>query len=168
LKVDAFGQFLQSFLIVALSSKEKSSEVYLKVGLVTLDFVVIDKRVFVFRIGTTFVILVTGELEQVPVSGDEELLSLLETGATHADVSLGQDEIGWEQLNRVFLEDIALDGLVHLAVDVSVGLLNLPLDNHLFGLLDGLIDLGFPCLSHRLFVISFVHARAALHGELVG
>ena len=38
-------------------------------------------------------------LQQVPVCGDQKLLGLLKLGAAHADVRLGEDEVGWEQLD---------------------------------------------------------------------
>jgi hypothetical protein len=78
-QVDAFSQLLQRFLIVALSRKEKSPEVHLKVGPVTVDLIVIDESIFVFRVGTALVIIVTGVLEQVPVCGNQEFFSLLES-----------------------------------------------------------------------------------------
>jgi len=58
LKINSSSQFFECFFVVSLPCQEKSSEVYLQVGSVTLDLRLRNKRIFILRISTTFIIFV--------------------------------------------------------------------------------------------------------------
>jgi hypothetical protein len=60
--------------------QEKFSESFIQYSSVSLNLIFGDKRVFLAGFSlTAFVILIGGILQEVPISGDQKLLSLLQS-----------------------------------------------------------------------------------------
>ena len=93
LLVNSLSQLLQGFLWTVLPAlgHEESTKSDVKRGSVSVDFLFSNKTLFV----ASFLVVVLVTLEQVPVGSNQELLSLLQLGSTHSDVSLSKDEVGW-------------------------------------------------------------------------
>lgn len=127
--VDAAGQLFKS-LFVAIRSvlcHEKTAESDVKLSIVAIKLLLSDKCVFSACLAS-----VTSLLKKVPVCADQELLSFLQLGATHADVGLCKDEVSWQQLNRLLSETHSLlDQVVQCVVDNFVGILVLVHDKEL-------------------------------------
>jgi hypothetical protein len=93
--VNSFSQIFEGILVRAstLSGEEKTTEGDFQVSLVTLEFAVGDKSIFVLGV-STLIVLIGGKFEQIPESSDQEFFGLLETVTSHADVSLSKHEVG--------------------------------------------------------------------------
>jgi hypothetical protein len=89
---------------------------------------------------TIFTLSIGSTLEQVPVCGNQKLLSLLQLGATHTNVGLSENEVCWKQLNRLLIEHLLLNRQTHSVIDNPVSIVVLVHDDELLGLLDRHID----------------------------
>lgn len=93
LKENALGELLKGLFMgfwLVLGQK-KSTEKFVNVCSILLDFLLADKSIV--GASRTLLGLLRGVLEKIPVGCDEELFSLLQPGATMADVGLSEHEV---------------------------------------------------------------------------
>ena len=141
LLVDARSQLVQRLFVSVRSvlRHEEAAEGNVKCGVEAIEFLFRHKSVFAACASVLRPVLST--LQQIPVRRDQELLRLFKLGAAHTDVCLGQDEVGWQELDRLLIENLLLDGRAHSVIDVLVGFLELVVDDVPLGLLDCPVDL---------------------------
>ena len=121
--------------ILPILGHEEATERDIEGGSVALQLLSCDCGV----LGTGATVISTAivpTLEQVPVGSDEELFSFFELGASHPDIGLCEDEVRWQQLNRLLVEDFLLDCLAHGVIDDFVCVFVLVVNDVLLGLLD--------------------------------
>ena len=148
LLVYALGQLFEGLLVSVLPilSHKQASKCDIQGGSVALELFPGDRGV----LGSSATIVtssIVSTLQKVPICGDQELFCFLEFGASHSDVCLSEDEVSWEQLNRLLIEDLLFDCLAHSVIDSLVGVLVLIVNDILLGLFDRLRDF-FP-LSNK-------------------
>jgi hypothetical protein len=80
---------------------------------------------------TTLLVFIRGIFKQVPIRGDKKLFGFLQSTTAVANVSFGEDEIGWEELDGILQEDLLwwLDSAGHCIIDESAGIIDLPGDD---------------------------------------
>lgn len=83
-------------------------------------------------VGTaTLLIFIGGIFKQVPIGGNKKLFCFLQSTTAVANVSFGEDEIGWEKLDGILQEDLLwwLDSAGHCIVDESASIIDLAPDD---------------------------------------
>ena len=138
--VDTLSELFESFFITIRSilSHEKATKCNVQSCMVTIKFFLCDHGVFTAC--TAIVSTIFPTFEQVPIGSNQEFFSFLQFGSSHSDVSLSQDEVCWEQLNRFLVKCLVLDRITHGVIDNSVGFIVLFLDDAFLGLVDGHFD----------------------------
>lgn len=97
-------------------------------------------------VGTaSLLIFIGGIFKQVPIRGNKKFFSFLQSTTTMANISFGEDEIGWEKLDGVLQENLLwwLDSAGHCIIDESASIIDLTGDNKSFCLIYRFGDLHF-------------------------
>ena len=68
---------------------------------------------------TTLLVFIRGIFKQVPIRGDKKLFGFLQSTTAVANVSFGEDEIGWEELDGILQEDGMVDVFRHYYSDAK-------------------------------------------------
>lgn len=164
LLVDTLRQLIECLGLCFRSvlRQEKSAESFVQVSGVRFNFFLVDEGVFVATVSTASLFsLIRRKLKQVPVCCDQKLLSLFETSTSQADVGLGEDEVGGQQLNRALTEHSIRDLLSHLFVDFPVRLLNVPVDNITLRVEHRSVDFLFTLESSVSLLVVIIFLKAS-------